>query len=83
MSHYIWNRAERVNKSVMPHRLTECFGRWSKEQYARLKVISNEKKRESLLKTIVKQRKNYEDALETFRIQHNSTYTSTSTSLPN
>ena len=63
MSHYIWNRAERVGKKHMPHRLTECFGRWSKDQYARLKLISNEKKRKSLLNTIVKQRKNYETAL--------------------
>ena len=83
MSHYIWNRAERVDKNLMPHRLTECFGRWSKEQYARLKVISNEKKRESLLKTIVKQRKNYENALRTFHIQHNSAHTSANESLPN
>ena len=63
---YIWNRAERVDKSVMPHRLTECYSRWANDQYARLKLISNEKKRESLLKTIAKQRNNYEDALEKF-----------------
>ena len=72
MSHYIWNRAERVNKKHMPHRLTECFGRWSKDQYARLKLISNEKKRKSLLNTIVKQRKNYETALQTFNLNNSA-----------
>ena len=66
MSHYIWNRAERVDKSVMPHRLTECFSRWSKGQYARLSLTSNEKKRGSILKTIAKQQRNYEDALKKF-----------------
>ena len=72
MSHYIWNRAERVNKKNMPHRLTECFGRWSKDQYARLKLISNEKKRKALLNTIVKQRKNYETALQTFNLNNSA-----------
>ena len=72
MSHYIWNRAERVGKKHMPHRLTECFGRWSKDQYARLKLISNEKKRKSLLNTIVKQRKNYETALQTFNLNNSA-----------
>lgn len=83
MNHYIWNRAERVNKSVMPHRLTECFERWIKEQIIRLESTPSGTKRDSLLKTIAKQRKNYENALETFRIQHNSACTSANAPLPN
>ena len=69
MSHYIWNRAERVDEKNMPHILTRCFGRWSKEQYARLKLTSDEKRRKSMLKTIVRQRKNYEDAVERFYLK--------------
>jgi hypothetical protein len=83
MSHYIWNRAERVAEKNMPHILTKCFGAWSKERYARLKLTSDEKKRKSMLKTIVKQRRNYEDALRIFRIQHNSTHTSANQPPPN
>ena len=72
MSHYIWNRADRVDAGVMPHRLTECFGRWSKDQYARLELTSNEKKRENILKTIVKQRKNYEEAVYIFNLKNSA-----------
>jgi len=70
MSHYIWNRAERVDEKIMPNILTRCFVRWSKEQYARLKLTSNEKKRENILKTIVKQRKNYENAVKIFKLKN-------------
>ena len=70
MSHYIWNRAERVDAKIMPDILTRCFGRWSKEQYERLKLTSDEGKRKSMLKTIVKQRKNYEDAVKIFKLKN-------------
>lgn len=72
MSHYIWNRAERVDKKYMPHRLTECFGRWSKDQYARLQLTSDEKKQKAILNTIIKQRKNYETALQTFSLNNSA-----------
>lgn len=72
MSHYIWNRAERVKKSLMPHRLTECFERWLGEQKMRLNLTTKEKSRKAILATIKKQRTNYENALRIHQNNHTS-----------
>ena len=66
---YIWNRAERVPEAVMPQRLDECFQEWSKEQYNHLKYVTSRKRSKAILKTIAKQRKNYEDAVERFHLK--------------
>jgi len=72
MSHYIWNRAERVKKSLMPHRLTECFERWLGEQKMLLNLTTNEKRKKAILATIKRQQTNYENALRIHQNKHTS-----------
>jgi len=72
MSHYIWNRAERVEKSLMPHRLTECFERWLREQKTRLNLTTKAKSRKAIIATIKRQRTNYENALRIHQNKHTS-----------
>ena len=36
---YIWNRAHRVSKDLMPQRIIECFSEWKEAQEEKLKLI--------------------------------------------
>ena len=41
---YIWNRAERVDKELMPQVVEEAFNKWVKEQYKGFSDLSEERK---------------------------------------
>ena len=59
---YIWNRADRVEKEVMPNRVIECFENWKSEK---LKEISrlNDDEKVIQLRIINKQEKNMTENL--------------------
>tara|TARA_R110002012_G_C11486248_1_gene595648 strand:+ start:397 stop:648 length:252 start_codon:yes stop_codon:yes gene_type:complete len=37
--HYIWNRAERVSKELMPDRVIECFAEWESAEIEKLDAL--------------------------------------------
>jgi hypothetical protein len=36
---YIWNRADRVRKDLMPQRIIDCFNEWEKVQKEKLSLM--------------------------------------------
>jgi hypothetical protein len=60
--HYIWNRAERVNKENMPHVVIEAFNKWQMAQTKSLEFKS-EKGKANTLSRIKKQKKQMEQNL--------------------
>ena len=42
---YIWNRADRVPKELMPDAVEEAFREWTEEQYKDFKNLTEEQKR--------------------------------------
>ena len=41
---YIWNRAERVDKELMPDAVENAFNEWTKEQLKNFNKLSDEAK---------------------------------------
>ena len=41
---YIWNRADRVPKELMPDAVEEAFNKWTKEQYRDFQNLSEQQK---------------------------------------
>ena len=57
---YIWNRAERVDKELMPQVVEEAFNKWVKEQYKGFSDLSEERKAQINYKVCVQMgKKNY------------------------
>ena len=69
---YIWNRADRVPEELRPQRLTKAFQRWSKEQYKELSKTTDAKRQKSILKTIVRQTEQYQDAVNASKLKNNN-----------
>jgi hypothetical protein len=55
--HYIWNRADRVDPSVMPQVVLESFNEWRKDLMKEYKC-GNEDRKAQILRTIKKQKIN-------------------------
>ena len=51
---YIWNRAEKVDKKLMPKIVEDAFNKWTKEQLKDFKELTEERKAEVNF-TILKQ----------------------------
>ena len=60
--HYIWNRADRVDESLMPHRVIECFEVW-KDDLRREWDHLTEKRRSDIRHRIKKQHQNLNESL--------------------
>jgi hypothetical protein len=57
---YIWNRAEKVDKELMPQVVEEAFNKWVKEQYKGFSDLSEERKGQINYKVLVQMgKKNY------------------------
>ena len=41
---YIWNRAERVDKELMPEVVEKAFRDWTRDQYKNFKNLTEEEK---------------------------------------
>tara|TARA_B100000989_G_scaffold162577_1_gene121407 strand:- start:5672 stop:5893 length:222 start_codon:yes stop_codon:yes gene_type:complete len=61
--HYIWNRADRVDSSVMPQVVLESFDEWHKDLMKEYK-FANEKRKTQILNTIKRQKINLDYNLE-------------------
>ena len=61
--HYIWNRAERVDPSIMPQVVLESFDKWHKDLIKEYKH-ANESRRTQILNTIKRQKINLDYNLE-------------------
>lgn len=61
--HYIWNRADRVDSSVMPQVVLESFDEWQKDLMKEYK-FANEKRKTQILNTIKRQKINLDYNLE-------------------
>lgn len=61
--HYIWNRADRVDSSVMPQVVLESFDEWRKDLMKEYK-FANEKRKTQILNTIKRQKINLDYNLE-------------------
>lgn len=69
--HYIWNRADRVDSSVMPQVVLESFNEWRKDLMKEYKC-ANEDRKTQILRTIKKQKINLVYNLERLGYeQHN------------
>ena len=57
---YIWNRAEKVDKELMPKVVEDAYNKWAKEQLKNFNELSDERKTQVTF-TIAKQfgKKNY------------------------
>ena len=57
---YIWNRAERVDKKLMPKVVEDAYNRWAKEQLKDFKKL-DEKEKAKVLYNVARQfgNKNY------------------------
>ena len=78
---YIWNRADRVRKDLMPHRIIDCFNEWERVQKEKLslmpdpdqnsfpeKVAQDLKAKRHRLKYIIRtQAKNLKEAVQKFK----------------
>ena len=60
--HYIWNRAERVDKKNMPKVVVDAFNRWQEAQAKGL-MFKSEKGRFNALARIKRQKKQMEENL--------------------
>ena len=60
--HYIWNRAERVDKKNMPKVVVDAFNKWQKAQSKGL-MFKSEKGRFNALARIKRQKKQMEENL--------------------
>ena len=60
--HYIWNRAERVDKKNMPHVVIEAFNKWQKAELKSLTNMTEEYKKKTLAR-VNKQKKQMEQNL--------------------
>lgn len=60
--HYIWNRAERVDKENMPHIVIEAFNKWQKAELKGLMNMTEEYKKKTLTR-VNKQKKQMEQNL--------------------
>ena len=61
--HYIWNRADRVDSSVMPQIVLESFDEWRKDLMKEYKH-ANENRRTQISNTIKRQKINLDYNLE-------------------
>ena len=61
--HYIWNRADRVDPSVMPQRVLESFNEWRKDLLKEYEH-ANENRRTQISKIIKRQKINLDYNLE-------------------
>jgi hypothetical protein len=50
---YIWNRADRVPKELMPDAIKEAFRKWTKEQYKDFNKLTEEEKNQVNYKVCV------------------------------
>lgn len=50
---YIWNRADRVPKELMPDAIEEAFREWTKEQYKNFKQLTEEQKNKVNYRVVV------------------------------
>jgi len=78
---YIWNRAHRVQKDLMPQRIIDCFNEWEKAQKEKLSLMPDPEhnsfskeasedlkaKRHRLKYNIRTQTKNFQKALLKFK----------------
>lgn len=57
---YIWNRAEKIDKKLMPKVVEDAYNKWAKEQLKNFNELSDERKTQVTF-TIAKQfgKKNY------------------------
>ena len=57
---YIWNRAERVDKKLMPKAVEDAYNRWAKDQLKDFKKLDEKEKSKVLYKVSVQfGKKNY------------------------
>ena len=42
---YIWNRAEKVDKKLMPKVVEDAFNKWVKEQYKNFNKLTEQEKK--------------------------------------
>ena len=63
---YIWNRADRVPAKLMPNVLNESFVRWEKKQLEKITEDTTEQRKQSIFRTISKQKENLTDAVQKF-----------------
>jgi len=68
--HYIWNRAERVDKENMPHVVVEAFNKWQKAEFKGLMSMTEEYKKKTLTR-VNKQKKQMEQNLASLGYQVN------------
>lgn len=78
---YIWNRAHRVSKNLMPQRIIDCFKEWERVQKEKLSLLPDpdcnsfspkiskdlKAKRYGLKYNIRTQANNLKEALERFK----------------
>ena len=66
MSHYIWNRAERVDPKLMPNILRTSFACWQKGKLNEINDFTSKKRIDRILYTIKVQKINMQDAIKKF-----------------
>jgi hypothetical protein len=66
--HYIWNRAERVDKKLMPKVVVDAFNRWQADEVRHLDHVPREQKAQILYR-IKKQRNQMEENLSNLGYQ--------------
>jgi hypothetical protein len=64
---YIWNRVEKVPQKEMPQAVTTSFQSWAKDQYNKLKLVTDKQKKRNLLLSIKRQTENYQDAIAKYK----------------
>ena len=60
--HYIWNRADRVDQSVMPHAVISYFQEWRADLQRDWKYLSKERK-SALTHRINREKRNLNESL--------------------
>lgn len=68
--HYIWNRAERVDKKNMPKVVVDAFNAWQKAELKGLVSMTEDYKKKTLTR-VNKQRKQMEENLASLGYQVN------------
>lgn len=68
--HYIWNRAERVDKENMPHVVVEAFNKWQKKELQSLITMTEDFQNKTLAK-VDRQKKQMEQNLASLGYQVN------------
>jgi hypothetical protein len=66
MSHYIWNRAERVDVKLMPNILITCFKSWQKDKLDEINDFTSQKRKDKIFHSIKVQRGNLNNAIGVF-----------------